>query len=593
MAGLTDSATGLGPFDLGNGLVEIAALTSMIGSTTAQTLVIGNKGPAGLVWATMTIFGAMSVVKACVAAVTPGWLRDSLGVGSGETDAAIGLSLNLHKKGYKYRIRGVVAKGVECEVKAVSRFSSAMLQLYNAILMFPQHGSRSQKDDFPIELARRDVHVFDQRETNILNAVSPSQPGDDLKVYSFVQNPYHKEVTAYHAWLDWMWLSLSSAKLAEVGILWGRGAVTLAWVTLLGWLFFILASLTLQLHDYFREYNVGAHASEIDILAGSLPTPTAAGGPRKVLLGVPKGGRQHILWKFVWALSGIVGTASVIATYMVLGRASSPGVFAIWTSFQIIWLVLRSTFFYVVDDRDKSYLVALEGKPWIKVNTQGKERVRRLAFALASYQQSIHPRGLWSYKEDLDSVDQLDNVNAEYPLSSTSESVLPISVHGVIGDTILSSVSWICGSKNSGFDFYDACIVILNLKDCRMAIPAARVMTGSPSTPTTDPEQGVQHLRPPRGISNTTRGWVEWCYWIPCGPGRWLNFKTEQMKVKGQRDALVLSDEQVTENLKGGELFVSLQSVDDVKEIVRHSTMACSHLLKIMDNRQDFRPIVA
>jgi hypothetical protein len=108
-------------FNIGNGFIEIAALTSLIGSTTAQRLALGNKGPAGLVWATMTVFGSMSVVRAGIATVTPGWMRDSLGVRSSDTDAAVGLSLDLNKKRTRYRSRAGVAKGVICEVENVSR----------------------------------------------------------------------------------------------------------------------------------------------------------------------------------------------------------------------------------------------------------------------------------------------------------------------------------------------------------------------------------------------------------------------------------------------------------------------------------------
>ena len=49
--------------NLGGGLIEIAALTALIGSTTAESLVLGNKGAAGLVWGTMSIFGALSVIR--------------------------------------------------------------------------------------------------------------------------------------------------------------------------------------------------------------------------------------------------------------------------------------------------------------------------------------------------------------------------------------------------------------------------------------------------------------------------------------------------------------------------------------------------
>jgi hypothetical protein len=115
----TDSLSAIASFNIGNGLIEIAALTSLIGSATAQKLALGNKGPAGIVWATMTIFGGMSIVKSGIATVTPAWLRDSLGVRSSETDDAIGLSMNLDRKGIKHRVASSTAKGIECEIQNV------------------------------------------------------------------------------------------------------------------------------------------------------------------------------------------------------------------------------------------------------------------------------------------------------------------------------------------------------------------------------------------------------------------------------------------------------------------------------------------
>jgi hypothetical protein len=113
---MTDSVA-----NLGNGLVEIAALTSLIGSETAERLVLGNKGPAGLVWATITTFGGASVVKACFSAVIPSWIRDSIAVWTPATDAAIGLSLDLNKNGSRYRATATTAKGVGCHIDEVSQ----------------------------------------------------------------------------------------------------------------------------------------------------------------------------------------------------------------------------------------------------------------------------------------------------------------------------------------------------------------------------------------------------------------------------------------------------------------------------------------
>jgi len=115
----TETVPALASFSIGNGLIEIAALTSLIGSGTVNTLALGTKGPAGLVWANMTIFGMMSVVRAGVATITPASLRDSLGVRSKEADEAIGLSLDLNKKGVRFRSRAGLAHGVECDVTNV------------------------------------------------------------------------------------------------------------------------------------------------------------------------------------------------------------------------------------------------------------------------------------------------------------------------------------------------------------------------------------------------------------------------------------------------------------------------------------------
>ena len=100
----------------GGGLIEVAALTALIGSTTAEALVLGNKGAAGLVWGTMSVFGSLSVIRACIAATTPDWLRETLGVRSKETDMAVGLRLRLDDRILKTRSRVGGAVGIACKV---------------------------------------------------------------------------------------------------------------------------------------------------------------------------------------------------------------------------------------------------------------------------------------------------------------------------------------------------------------------------------------------------------------------------------------------------------------------------------------------
>ena len=71
MSDTTSSPERVSSLNLGGGLIEIAALTALIGSTTAESLVLGNKGAAGLVWGTMSIFGALSVIRGCVRVSAP------------------------------------------------------------------------------------------------------------------------------------------------------------------------------------------------------------------------------------------------------------------------------------------------------------------------------------------------------------------------------------------------------------------------------------------------------------------------------------------------------------------------------------------
>jgi hypothetical protein len=84
-------------FQLGNCLVEIAALTTFIGSHATSLLTLGNRGAVGLPWAAISAFGGLSIVKACVTGACPGWLQHVLGVRNEVSDQALGMSLDLDR----------------------------------------------------------------------------------------------------------------------------------------------------------------------------------------------------------------------------------------------------------------------------------------------------------------------------------------------------------------------------------------------------------------------------------------------------------------------------------------------------------------
>ena len=65
------------------------------------------------------MFGALSVIKACIAAATPAGLRETFGVRSKETDAALGVALPLNDKELRSRHRFKSVCGVGCRTAVV------------------------------------------------------------------------------------------------------------------------------------------------------------------------------------------------------------------------------------------------------------------------------------------------------------------------------------------------------------------------------------------------------------------------------------------------------------------------------------------
>jgi hypothetical protein len=117
-------------------------------------------------------------------------------------------------------------------------------------------------------------------------------PGEDIKVFSFVNDPWQREIAAYQFLLDSILLGPSViAKLTEFFVQWKYSDFALALITLSSRLFSVVVALVLHLHDIRRIRQ----DSEIDIVAGSLPTCSTAGGAHKILLGIPKGRHQHVL----------------------------------------------------------------------------------------------------------------------------------------------------------------------------------------------------------------------------------------------------------------------------------------------------------
>lgn len=561
MANETSRASVASSLNLGGGLIEIGALTALIGSTTAASLVLGNKGAPGLLWGTMSIFGALSVIKACVAAATPDWLRETLGVRNKETDAAIGLSLDLDSKSLQKKSRATTgAVGVACKV---------------GVRGVVEENAHITSDTETVEISRHDVYAFDQCISGILELVPKSEATEFFQTHVLIQDAYSRESNRRNVWTDWMAILFSVIKLLELAILWENGATVLCLISGCCWAFFLFVSVLLQFLGLSREFSEKVSEREMDIVAGQLPTPIRAGGHQKILLGAPQNVRHSLYWKFAWGLGSGVCTGTIIATYMVLSRQSSR-VFAIWAGFQFAWLALRSVFYHFAEGTDRvSHHPILLRKQWKELSIELRSRVRNLVCALSKYQMHVHPRGLYCYEEDLQNMDKAYQMTTNYPLTAdlVNSDKLEINVVKIIGDTTLSSACWMLGSKLTGMDLYDSCVLILKVNENTIAIPSARVLTDKAAQPKLDAEAAIGPVFPLRGNSNTGKD-ILWFYWIPCGDDRWLQVSSTDMKFLGPRMATVVSDARVTQMLAGGELLVSISEVGHVKEIVHHSKTA-------------------
>jgi hypothetical protein len=383
---------------------------------------------------------------------------------------------------------------------------------------------------------------------------------------------------------------ITFVKVTEVYILYHFGSRRIYWITGICWVYFLLATTIIQFFGLGRAYDERSNNKCLDILAGKLPTPRVIGGERKVLFDVPINVRKSRIWRLTWAIGSFVCVCSLTTTYVLLTK--EPAIcFNIWLGFQVLWLFLRSIFYHFSVDMDDvtnmiTPLVAGSRRP-----TQLNFRLLALATALSKYQVLNHPRGAYSYTEDTQNpstirelLEKTDFKLLGYfrlPGDVKSGDTFDMSVVAVIGDTVLSSISWIMGHPLTGMDLYDCCILALQDSGETVLIPAARVLACRLNGDVkTDIEATVANVPREKGITNSGAN-VSWVYWIPSSGNWWLTFSTtwttatnRAMPVIGKRAMTVTSSSEISDKLKTGELLVSLTSVTEVEDTVKKSIIA-------------------
>lgn len=162
-------------------------------------------------------------------------------------------------------------------------------------------------------------------------------PGEDPRIFSYVDDPWLREKARYYFWVDCLLLAVSMiGRIEEFLVQFKYGEIPLALVIISSWLPYFFPALVLWFHD-LRQTN---SAAEIDMVAGTLPACSiagacsTAGATRKTILGIPKSWHQHILWKCAWGLSATVSVLTVLSSYLALSRPTAPLAFFVWRGFK-------------------------------------------------------------------------------------------------------------------------------------------------------------------------------------------------------------------------------------------------------------------
>jgi len=567
--------------NIGNNLVEISALSTLIGSNVAQSLVLGNQGAAGLAWAATSSFGSISVIKACVSGACSSWLRETLGVRTKLSDMAVGMDLELDST---HNVQDKI--DAPLAIVCYSGETGAVPARVKVGRTLPK-GCQSWSS----------VHAFDRTTSAMVSGVQETPVGSALRVFTNADYPFFRR---HNKPFQISALLFSLAKFGEIHVLWGCGGGLLGLVTALPWAYFLVAATFVEIRELLLGRAPESVIGCLDIIAGRCPTVDQPGGARKVILGATHNPRRSLWWRLVWGMGALLCATSVCLTYFLLGQQPGRTV-VIWTCFQILWLLIRIFVYHFADSADPLARRMLVERSPTHLPVYMKERVVNLTFALAKYQIRTHPRGEPAYLEESSSSYELVSMFVRtppemlHPLSSgqAALSSLEVEVIAVVGDTMLSSVAWMSGSKLSPMDLYDSCIVLFavsptstaTVKSRTLAIPAVRVLSGPVelSRPLDlEMSGGAVPQFVPKGSSNLGYGLV-WWYWIPCESGMWLQIRSgEGMKIVGKREADVLTDAQVTSRLAAGTLNISLSHVDSIKETVEMSRRGSHSLVEFI-----------
>ncbi|KAF8904720.1 hypothetical protein CPB84DRAFT_1960707 [Gymnopilus junonius] len=382
----TASTSFLSSLNFGNGLIEIAALTTLIGSSTAGDLVLGNRGAAGLVWGTISAFGTSSVIKACASAASTGWLRQMLGLRTPSSDRTVGMDLGLERKSkVAKRMRGMLDSPV-----GVSCFSDDG----NVVPLDGTHGSKAEHN-------YRDVYAFDSTTSLMLSELTSTASHTDssLKIHTHYHYAFYRP---HHLRFQVLVLALSLLKSLEIySLVLLEGGILIVFLTGIPFLFSFISGVILEVHDIITSRRPVETDGHLDLVAANpLPTTKRLGGPKKVVLGASRNPRTGRWWRFFWFTTATLQTLSIVLSYFLLGHQSAFFVLC-WAGFQLAWVVLRVLIFNLSDGSHPMADRPMRGRTLEALESGLRGRIANLVMGVGVYQAHVHPRSVDAYMDDL------------------------------------------------------------------------------------------------------------------------------------------------------------------------------------------------
>lgn len=250
-------------------------------------------------------------------------------------------------------------------------------------------------------------------------------------------------------------------------------------------------------------------------------------------------------------------------------------------SCQLLWTLARSNIFHFAEEMKPVPAFRPRRDSLNDLGRTDKEHIQRLVLGLAKYETHFHPRGDYSYGQDLLSFESMGLFLAvpttdKFPVESLrgSNTKATLDIKAVLGDVLLVSVSWLLGSSETRFDLYDCCIIAVQVYGQPFVIPAARALASTiGASAAQDMEMGEDGMLFEKGSGNEGPDIIKWVYWIPCSDGTWLEAQSENSQVIGSRHVEFFTDDGLTEHLQLNQKDwrISLRRAEEVGEVVQKS----------------------